>query len=185
MCVCVCMYVCYSHIANSWNAVIKCISRRFLQPLSRRTSYITGIEQHARDVTSGSGKLGTILRVPQGAAEGIDRLGTTSPILLLCGHEGKFLGVVSRVPYIAPEWEWEERSGAGLRSDRWSGFRTVRDRMSLVVWKGTALPVFLTIFFEGNAAEQSASAETDLHVAYLLIYSMEQSPSWEANWFCS
>lgn len=92
---------------------------------------------------------------------GIDRLGTGSVILLLCGHEGRFLGVVGRVPYIALEWECEERSGAGLSSDRWSGFRTLGDRMCVVVWKETAL----SVFFNGSFAEQSASAEPDLHAA--------------------
>jgi hypothetical protein len=114
-----------------------------------------------RDVTSGSGKLGTILRVPQGAAEGIDRLGTASAILLLCGHEGRFLGAVGRVPYIAPEWECEERSGAGLSSDRWSGFRTLGDRMYVVVWNEVAM----SVIFKGNSAAQSASADADLHAA--------------------
>lgn len=153
--------VCYSHTTNSWHAVTQCITRRFFHRLSRRTSYVTGIEEHARDVTSGSGKLGTILRVPQGAAKGIDRLGTASAILLLCGHEGRFLGVVGRVPYIAPEWECEERSGAGLSSDRWSGFTTLEDRMCVMVWKETAL----SVFFKENSAQQSASAEAYLHAA--------------------
>ena len=79
----------------------------------------------------------------------------------MCGHEGRFLGVVGRVPYIASEWECEERSGAGLSSDRWSGFRTLGDRMCVVVWKETTL----SVFFKGNSTEQSASTEADLHAS--------------------
>jgi hypothetical protein len=65
------------------------------------------------------------------------------------------------VPYTAPEWECEQRSGAGLSSDRWSGFRTLGNRMCVVVWKETVL----SVFFKGNSADQSASAEADLHAS--------------------
>jgi hypothetical protein len=71
-------------------------------------------------------------------------------------------------------------------------------RLLLVIWNLISVCIWITFNLIHNILEKKkqdlvlSTALSDLYIylitcllTYLITYSMEQSPSWEANWFCS